>query len=44
MDKVPDTAAVDESVKLSKKVGAYKSSGFINAVLRNIVRNDKKYY
>ena len=44
MDKVPDTAAVDESVKLSKKVGAYKSAGFINAVLRNIVRNDKKYY
>ena len=43
MDKVPDNAAVDESVKLSKKVGAYKSSGFINAVLRNIVRNDKKY-
>ena len=43
LDKVPDTAAVDESVKLSKKVGAYKSSGFINAVLRNIVRNGKKY-
>lgn len=43
MDKVPSNAAVDESVKLSKKVGAYKSSGFINAVLRNIVRNDFKY-
>lgn len=43
MDKVPSSAAVDESVKLSKKVGAYKSSGFINAVLRNIVRNNMKY-
>ncbi|MBE6823828.1 MAG: 16S rRNA (cytosine(967)-C(5))-methyltransferase RsmB [Ruminococcaceae bacterium] len=43
MDKVPDSAAVNESVKLSKKVGSYKSSGFINAVLRNFVRNDTKY-
>lgn len=43
MDKVPSSAAVDESVKLSKKAGAYKSSGFINAVLRNIVRNNMKY-
>lgn len=43
MDKVPSSAAVNESVKLSKKTGAYKSSGFINAVLRNIVRNDLKY-
>ena len=43
MDKVPDNAAVNESVKLSKKVGAFSSSGFINAVLRNVVRNDKKY-
>lgn len=43
MDKVPPNAAVDESVKLSKKVGAYKSSGFINAVLRNFVRAELKY-
>ncbi len=43
MDKVPSNAAVDESVKLSKKVGAYKSSGFINAVLRNMVRNNLIY-
>ncbi len=43
MDKVPSSAAVNEAVKLSKKVGAYKSSGFINAVLRNLVRNDLKY-
>ena len=43
MDKVPDSAAVNESVKLSKKTGAYKSSGYINAVLRNFIRNEKKY-
>lgn len=43
MDKVPSSAAVNECVKLSKKVGAYKSSGFINAVLRNFVRNDLRY-
>ena len=43
MDKVPSSAAVNEAVKLSKKVGAYKSSGYINAVLRNLVRNDLKY-
>lgn len=43
MDKVPSNSAVDESVKLSKKVGAYKSSGFINAVLRNFIRSDMKY-
>ena len=43
MDKVPDSAAVNECVKLSKKVGAYKSTGFINAVLRSFLRNDMKY-
>ncbi len=43
MDKVPSSAAVDESVKLSKKIGAYKSSGFINAILRNFLRNELKY-
>lgn len=43
MDKVPSNSAVDESVKLSKKVGAYKSSGFINAVLRSFLRADMKY-
>ncbi|MCR5625260.1 MAG: 16S rRNA (cytosine(967)-C(5))-methyltransferase RsmB, partial [Lachnospiraceae bacterium] len=38
MDAVPDSAAVNESVKLAeiKKVGALK--GFINGVLRNAVR------
>lgn len=43
MDKVPSSAAVNETVNLAKKVGAYKSSGFINAVLRNLVRNELSY-
>lgn len=43
MDKIPDSATVDESVKLVKKLGRYQSSGFVNALLRAIIRNDKQY-
>ena len=43
MDKVPDSAAVNESVKLCKKLRLYKSAGFVNAVLRNLVRADKRF-
>ncbi len=39
MDKVPDSAAVNESIKLSKKNGAGFASGLINAVLRKISAN-----
>lgn len=38
-DKVPDSAAVNESVKISKKSGASFASGLINAVLRKISVN-----
>ncbi len=40
MDKIPDTAAVNESVKLAKKYcGKIRSaSGLVNGVLRNAVR------
>lgn len=38
LDKIPDSAVCNESVKLAKKY-ASRSSGFINAVLRNISRN-----
>ena len=38
LDRVPDFAAVDEAVKLVKILGMEEASGFINAVLRNIVR------
>lgn len=43
MDKVPDSAAVNESVKLCKQLKLYKSAGFVNAVLRNFIRADKHY-
>lgn len=43
MDKVPESAAVNESVKLAKKHKLQKSAGFINAVLRNITRAEVKY-
>ncbi len=36
MNKVPDSAAVNESIKLSKKNGAAYASGLINAVLRKV--------
>ncbi len=38
MDKVPESAAVNESVKLSKSNGCNFASGLINAVLRNIAK------
>ena len=38
LDKVPDSAAVDESVKLAKRYAA-RSKGFINAVLRSAAKN-----
>lgn len=39
MDRVPDSAAINEAVKLSKKRGFAGLSGFVNGVLRNIARN-----
>ena len=36
MDKVPDRAAVNESVKLSRKNGCSFASSVINAVLRKV--------
>lgn len=40
MDKVPDSAAVNESVKLSKKVKCAFASGLINSVLRKVSSAD----
>lgn len=42
MDSVTDFAAVDESVKLCKKVFP-KGSGFVNGVLRNVVRDKNAF-
>jgi len=39
MDKVPDSAACNESVNLSKRYGHAGSSKYVNGVLRNISRN-----
>ncbi len=39
MDSVPASAACDEAVKLTKKIGMSGLSGFVNAVLRNIADN-----
>lgn len=39
MDKVPDSAACDEAVKLVKKRGLSPLKGFVNAILRNVVRD-----
>ena len=38
MDKVPESAAVNEAVKLIKNSKDGKFSGFVNGVLRNILR------
>ncbi len=39
MDRIPDSAAVNESVQLAKKYCKFpKASGLVNAVLRNAVR------
>ncbi len=39
MNKIPISAACNESVNLSKKYGHKSTSGFVNGVLRNIGRN-----
>lgn len=40
MDKIPDSAAVNESVKLVKNSSVKRLSGFVNAVLRAVSRKD----
>ena len=42
MDKVPDSATVNESVKLTYAMGQSGASGLVNAVLRAFLRDDKK--
>jgi len=39
MDKVPHSAAVNEAVKLTKTKKLQRSSGFVNAVMRSILKN-----
>ena len=42
MDSVPDSAACNEAVRLAKKHGPARLSGFVNGVLRNAVRREEK--
>lgn len=40
MDKIPNSAAVDEAVKLVKKSKENFNASFVNAVLRNLIRTE----
>lgn len=42
MDGVPDPAVCNEAVKLAKKRGFKNLSGFVNGILRNMIRNPEK--
>ncbi len=42
MEKVPESAAVDESVKLAKKFGHRGTAALVNAVLRSYLRDKSK--
>lgn len=45
LDKIPDFAAVNEAVNLTKKNVSVGASKLVNGVLRNYLRNlDKQYY
>jgi 16S rRNA (cytosine967-C5)-methyltransferase len=44
MDKVPDYAAVNESVEIAKKYGNVGASGLVNAVLRRAIREKNIKY
>lgn len=40
MDKIPESAAVNEAVKIIKKSKENRNAGFVNAVLRAVLRED----
>ena len=42
MDRVPDSAACNEAVRLAKKRGFSGLSGFVNGVLRSVARGKGK--
>ncbi len=44
MDRIPTSAAVDEAVKIAKKQGDQRLSGFVNGVLRNFTRADLRSF
>ena len=42
--RVPDHAAVDQSVRLARSVGAHRATGFINAVLRGVAAKGESWW
>ncbi|MDE7231326.1 MAG: 16S rRNA (cytosine(967)-C(5))-methyltransferase RsmB [Oscillospiraceae bacterium] len=42
MKSVPDSAAVNESVKLCKRMKQFGAAGLVNGLLRNFLRSDKR--
>jgi len=42
MDNIPDSVAVNESVNTAKKLKLAKLSGFVNAVMRSFLRDEKQ--
>jgi 16S rRNA (cytosine967-C5)-methyltransferase len=42
LDKIPDYAAVDEAVRLAKTHNGRKVAGFVNGVLRNVLRDRER--
>lgn len=40
MDKIPESAAVNEAVKLIKKSKESRNAGFVNAILRSVLREN----
>lgn len=43
MDNIPDNAAVNESVDMAKQFRKSSAAGLVNAIMRNFIRNEKKY-
>jgi 16S rRNA (cytosine967-C5)-methyltransferase len=42
LDKIPDYAAVNEAVEAAKRRSGAKSAGFVNGVLRNLLRQNDR--
>ena len=42
MDKIPDNAAVDEAVRLTRQTGHNPAAGFVNGILRSYIRAGKQ--
>lgn len=43
LDKIPDSAAVNESVKLARRYGHGASAGYVNGILHSVLRGTVRY-